>query len=117
MGNLPKPSYTVGGACGGSGWEGKVPLLLPPSQESAQKHEREVANSKSWVTMPWLHSWRSWLEFRGKIKPKISKALLGLASITLSMEQLFAFLVRGAQGGVFLSEFSVNRIQGPARLV
>lgn len=93
-----------------------MPLLLPPSQESAKKHEREVANSKGWVTMPWLHSWRCWLEFREKIKPKISKALLGLASIKLSREQLFAFLVRGAQDGVFVGEFSVNRIQGPARL-
>jgi hypothetical protein len=67
--------------------------------------------------MPWLHSWRRWLEFREKIKPKISKALLALASIKLSREQLFAFLVRGAQDDVFLGEFSVNWIQSPARLV
>lgn len=54
--------------------------------------------------MPRLHS-ESWLVFSEKIKPKISKALLDLASFTLGREQLFAFLVRGVQERVFLGEF------------
>lgn len=116
MGNLPKPSYTVGGACGGSGWEEKVPLLLPPSQESAKKQEREVAPQRRLVMMPRLHS-ESWLVFSEKIKPTISKALLDLASFTLGREQLLAFSVRGAQERVFLGECSANWIQRPARWV
>lgn len=59
----------------------------------------------------------SWLVFSEKIKPKISKALLDLASCKLGREQLFAFLVRGVQARPFLGECSVNRIQSPARLV
>ena len=59
----------------------------------------------------------SWLVFSEKIKPKISKALLDLASFTLGREQLFAFLVRGVQERVFLGECAANRIQSPARWV
>lgn len=61
---------------------------------------------------------QGWHEFSEKIKPKISGALLDLASLKLSGEWLLAFLVRGAQEHGFLINVSfVNKVQGPSRLV
>lgn len=116
MGNLPKPSYTVGGACGGSGWEEKVPLLLPQAKKVPRSMKEKLPTAKAGDDAL-AALVECWLAFSRKIKPKISKALLDLASFKLGREQLFAFLVRGIQDRAFLGECSVNRSQSPARLV
>lgn len=62
---------------------------------------------------------QGWHEFSETIKPKISSALLDLASLKLSGEWLLSFLVRRTQEHGFLINLSfvVNRVQDPSRLV
>lgn len=101
-----------------SGWKGRGGFTAAPEQGKCKEVGGRICQHLRLGDDALAVPVQGWHEFSEKIKPKISGALLDLASLKLSGEWLLAFLVRGDQEHEFLINVSfVKRVQGPSRLV